>query len=164
MLKCAPTGFLDFLEFVVTRLVECFKSTEDEMSHTAELTLEQLVTTLDAQRCVRVLLPMVMVEEGAALQCSIHLLSKALPRLPSAVLLEQLPAVIPGLTEAFRNPSADIRKAVVFTLVEIFVVLGEALWPYLNELNAAQLKLVTIYVNRTMAQRGLQGQPAVSGV
>ena len=141
----------------MTKLIECFKCTEAELSHQAELTLEQMVTTVDAQRCVQILVPRLMVESGVALQCSIHLLSKCMPRLPSAVLLECLPTVLPGLTEAFKNPSADVRKAVVFTLVEIYMVLGDAFWPYLSDLNAAQLKLVTIYVNRTIQQGRVAG-------
>ena len=49
----------------------------------------------------------------------------------------------------------QVRKAVVFCLVDMYMVLGDDFAPFLGELNTSQLKLVTIYINRTMQQRGI---------
>ena len=59
-----------------------------------------------------------------------------------------LPQLLPPLFEAFKSPSADVRKAVTFALVDMHHVLGDALTPHLCELSSSQLKLVTIYVSR----------------
>ena len=61
-----------------------------------------------------------------------------------------------ALFEAFRNPNADVRKAVVFCLVDMYLVLGEQLTPHLEELSTSQLKLVTIYINKTTKARADQ--------
>lgn len=37
--------------------------------------------------------------------------------------------MLPPLFEAFKNPNADVRKAVVFCLVDMYMVLGEQLTP-----------------------------------
>jgi hypothetical protein len=42
---------------------------------------------------------------------------------------------------------------VVFAIVEIYFVLGDALMPHLSELNAAQLKLISIYIERQQKNR-----------
>ncbi|GKT32686.1 hypothetical protein ADUPG1_006776 [Aduncisulcus paluster] len=55
--------------------------------------------------------------------------------------------------EAFRNPSADIRKAVVFCLVDLYMPFGNDLNPFLSTLTATQLRLVTVYVQRLRKAR-----------
>jgi CLIP-associating protein 1/2 len=42
--------------------------------------------------------------------------------------------------QAFKNPSADVRKAVVFTLVELYMTLGDHFTPYLEQLNTVSFK------------------------
>ena len=58
------------------------------------------------------------------LQAAIRTLSKLVPHCPSEALSAGLPAVLPGLFVAFNNSNADVRKAVVFCLVDIYMVLG----------------------------------------
>ena len=50
-----------------------------------------------------------------------------------------------------------MRKSVVFALVEAYFVLGDSLMPHLAGLNAAQLKLITIYVERQQKARAPGG-------
>ena len=57
--------------------------------------------------------------------------------------------------DALRAPGAA-GKAVVFSLVDMYLVLGEDLTPHLAELSTSQLKLVTIYINRTTKARADQ--------
>lgn len=42
----------------------------------------------------------------------------------------------------------EVRKAVVFALVEIHAKLGNLFEPYLESLSPSQQKLVTIYISR----------------
>jgi CLIP-associating protein 1/2 len=62
--------------------------------------------------------------------------------------MEKLPSFLPVLFDAFGNQNAEVRKTVVFCLVEIYIVLGNAFVPYLGSLSSTQLRLVTIYANR----------------
>ena len=43
-----------------------------------------------------------------------------------------------GEAQAFKNPNADVRKAVVFCLVDMYLVLGEQLTPHLTSLSTSQ--------------------------
>jgi hypothetical protein len=47
----------------------------------------------------------------------------------------------------------DLRKAVIFVLVEIYLVIGDALYPNIQELSPPQRKLLTIYIDRKIRQR-----------
>eukprot|EP01135_Chromosphaera_perkinsii_P003662 Nk52_evm41s250 gene=Nk52_evmTU41s250 len=59
-----------------------------------------------------------------------------------------LPQCVPELVKGYNSPSAEVRKAVVFCLVEIYLLLGEELTAHLRDLNSSQMKLLTIYINR----------------
>jgi CLIP-associating protein 1/2 len=79
--------------------------------------------------------------ENACIEQLVH-------RLPSEELMAKLPSFLPVLFDAFGNQNAEVRKTVVFCLVEIYIVLGKAFVPYLGSLSSTQLRLVTIYANR----------------
>ena len=68
---------------------------------------------------------------------------------PAAIVEQHLETILSPLVDAFKHELADVRKAVVFCLVDVYRVLGEDLLPHLEEhLSNSQLKLVTIYINR----------------
>jgi CLIP-associating protein 1/2 len=70
LLRTQPEGFHDYMDVVIHRLIERFKSPDNsrDVSHQAERTLELLVKTIDPHRCLAVLTPLLMSEEGPALQ------------------------------------------------------------------------------------------------
>ena len=93
-------------------------------------------------------------ENGALLQATIRTIGRVVYHVSHEVLMDRLPGILPGVVRAFNHANADIRKAVVFSLVDMFMVLGDRLTPILSEnLSVSQLKLVTIYCNRQLAAR-----------
>ncbi|GMH86943.1 hypothetical protein TrVE_jg3479 [Triparma verrucosa] len=149
LLKYQPSYFADYIEIVVDRLLQCSRDPSYEIVHTAERALENLVTALDATRCLKVILPYLTRQNETELVLScVRTLQKFIGRIPSPVLMSNLQLVMPTLVSCFSSPNVDMRKSVVFCLVEAYFVLGDKLMPHLSSLNAAQLKLVTIYVER----------------
>ncbi|CAN4102067.1 unnamed protein product [Withania somnifera] len=82
-----------------------------------------------------------------------YLFLQLVGRLSQEELMSQLPSFLPSLFDAFGNQSADVRKTVVFCLVDIYIMLGKAFLPYLEGLSSTQLRLVTIYANRISQAR-----------
>lgn len=101
--------------------------------------------------------PMSTEEVHRLLPRSLKLFSRVTQRTNRSMLMGYVqrgsPNILPGLFEAFKSPSADVRKAVVFVLVDMYMVLGDDFTPYLSELNTSQLKLVTIYIQRLSKSR-----------
>ena len=89
--------------------------------------LELLLSISDAHRCMAVLVPIVSKEPPPTLQLAVRLQSKLVGRFSAVQLLSILPQVLPPLFQAFKNQNADVRKAVVFSLVDMYLVLGEDL-------------------------------------
>ncbi|CAN1269968.1 CLIP-associated protein [Linum perenne] len=110
---------------------------------------------------IQVIVPLLVTEDEKTLVTSISCLTKLVSRLSQEELMTQLSSFLPALFEAFNNQSADVRKSVVFCLVDIYIMLGKSFLPYLEGLNSMQLKLVTIYANRISQAR--TGAPIDNG-
>ena len=153
LLRSQSKRFKAFTEHVLLRLLAAGRDASREVATAAEEALELLLSLSDAHRCMAVLVPVVMKEAPPTLQLAVRLQSKLVPRFSQLQLLAILPQVLPPLFEAFKHANADVRKAVVFCLVDMYMVLGEQLTPHLAVLSTSQLKLVTIYINRTAKAR-----------
>jgi CLIP-associating protein 1/2 len=153
MLKNQTEYFDDFIEIVLARILEACHDESREVSQASDAAAEQFSLRIDPQKTLRVLSPFILTAEGTTLQVSIKMLSRLVGRVSYGTLMGYIPQVLPGLFDAFKSPNADIRKAVVFCLVDIYMVLGDDFTPYLSELNTSQLKLVTIYINRITKAR-----------
>lgn len=71
----------------------------------------------------------------------------------SAQLLQQLPTLVPVALSSINSSLPDLRKAVVFILVEMYLSVGDSVFPYIASLTPPQRKLMTIYVEKRMNER-----------
>jgi hypothetical protein len=77
-------------------------------------------------------------------------LSCAVTHLTSPQLLELLPAITEVVLPHFTSSLVDIRKGVVFILVEVYLIIGDSLYPFVRGLAPSQRKLLTVYIERQM--------------
>ncbi|KAK7345692.1 hypothetical protein VNO77_16302 [Canavalia gladiata] len=148
MLKNQKDAVENSVEIVIEKLLNVTKDTVPKVSNEAEHCLTIVLSQDDPFRCLSVIVPLLVTEDEKTLVTCINCLTKLVGRLSQDELMAQLPSFLPALFEAFGNQSADVRKTVVFCLVDIYIMLGKAFLPYLQGLNSTQLKLVTIYANR----------------
>ncbi|TKY62274.1 CLIP-associated protein [Spatholobus suberectus] len=153
MLKNQKGAMENSVEIVIEKLLHVTKDTIPKVSNEAEHCLTIVLSQYDPFRCLSVIVPLLVTEDEKTLVICINCLTKLVGRLSQEELMAQLPSFLPALFEAFGNQSADVRKTVVFCLVDIYIMLGKAFLPYLEGLNNTQLKLVTIYANRISQAR-----------
>jgi hypothetical protein len=136
-----------------------------------QLLFEQLleqVAHYDAQRLVHIVCRFAMPAQGvshsstssSSSSCSslrvmaLHVLSASIRFMSAAQLLEEVEsAVVPAAIAALNSPLVDLRKASIFVLVEMYLIVGDALYPYLQELSPPQRKLLTIYIEKKIKAR-----------
>ncbi|KAJ9176533.1 hypothetical protein P3X46_011836 [Hevea brasiliensis] len=153
MLKNQKDAMEDSVEIVIEKLLHVMKDSVPKVSNEAEHCLSIVLSQYDPFRCLSVVVPLLVTEDEKTLVTCINCLTKLVGRLSQEELMTQLPSFLPALFEAFGNQSADVRKTVVFCLVDIYIMLGKAFLPYLEGLNSTQLRLVTIYANRISQAR-----------
>ncbi|KAK1420589.1 hypothetical protein QVD17_22304 [Tagetes erecta] len=153
MLKNQRDAMEDSIEIVIEKLLNLTRDTIPKVSNEAEHCLTVVLSQHDPFRCLSVIVPLLVTEDEKTLVTCINCLTKLVGRLSQDELMAHLQSFLPALFEAFGNQSADVRKTVVFCLVDIYIMLGKAFLPYLEGLNSTQLRLVTIYANRISQAR-----------
>lgn len=153
--------FDDFAEVVASRLFDSYRTCspkEQQMILAIDRTLERLVNAIEPMRGLELLLPVIGSEGAPLLQAAVtRLLSLVLQRMPPQSVLTQLDMVLPGVVAAFASPNPEVRKAAVFCLVDVYMILGEPLMAHLaKDLTPSQMKLVTIYIGRQQQEHAEQ--------
>ncbi|KAF5174856.1 Clip-associated protein [Thalictrum thalictroides] len=153
MLNYQKDSMEDSVEIVLEKLLHVTKDMVTKVSNDADQCLTIVLSQYDPFRCLTVIVPLLVSEDEKTLVTCINSLTKLVGRLSQEELTTQLPSFLPALFDAFGNQSADVRKTVVFCLVDIYIMLGKSFLPYLEGLNSTQLRLVTIYANRISQAR-----------
>ncbi|KAG7014585.1 CLIP-associated protein [Cucurbita argyrosperma subsp. argyrosperma] len=153
MIKNQRDSMEDSVEIVIEKLLHVTKDIIPKVSNDAEHCLTVVLSQYDPFRCLSVITPLLVTEDEKTLVTCINCLTKLVGRLSQEELMTQLPTFLPALFEAFGHQSADVRKTVVFCLVDIYIMLGKQFLPHLEGLNSTQLRLVTIYANRISQAR-----------
>lgn len=153
MLNNQKEAMEDSVEIVIEKLLHAAKDGVAKVSNEAHQCLTILLSQYDPFRCLTVIVPLLVSDDEKTLVICINCLTKLVGRLSQEELMTQLPSFLPALFDAFGNQSPDVRKTVVFCLVDIYIMLGKAFLPYLEGLSSTQLRLVTIYANRISQAR-----------
>ncbi|KAI3694364.1 hypothetical protein L1987_77329 [Smallanthus sonchifolius] len=153
ILKNQRDAMEDSIEIVVEKLLHLTKDTIPKVSNEAEHCITIVLSQYDPFRCLSVIVPLLVTEDEKTLVTCINCLTKLVGRLSQEELMGQLQSFLPALFDAFGNQSADVRKTVVFCLVDMYIMLGKGFLPHLEGLNSTQLRLVTIYANRISQAR-----------
>ncbi|CAN6228765.1 unnamed protein product [Urochloa humidicola] len=157
MLNNQKDAIEDSIEIVLEKLLHVTKDAVAKISNEANQCLNVLLAKYDPFRCLTVIVPLLVSDDEKILVVCINCLTKLVGRLSQEELIDQLPTFLPALFDAFNNQSPDVRKTVVFCLVDIYIMLGKGFAPYLEGLSSTQLRLVTIYANRISQARS--GKP-----
>ncbi|EPS69812.1 hypothetical protein M569_04950, partial [Genlisea aurea] len=153
MLKNQKFFMEDSIEIVIEKLLHVTKDSVPKVANESEHCLTVVLSQYDPFRCLSVVVPLLVAEDERTLVTCINCLTKLVGRLSQKELMAQLASFLPALFDAFGNQSADVRKSVVFCLVDIYIMLGKAFLPHLEGLSSTQLRLVTIYANRISQAR-----------
>ncbi|WVZ74590.1 hypothetical protein U9M48_022754 [Paspalum notatum var. saurae] len=141
------------IEVVLQKLLNVAIDDCAKVSNEGHRCLNVILAKYDPFRCLSIIVPLLSSANEKTLVICINCLTKLVGRLPQEELAIQLPSFLPTLFDAFSNQSPDVRKAAVFCLVEIYIMLGKAFGPYLEGLSSTQQRLVTIYANRISQAR-----------
>jgi len=157
MLNYQKDAIEDSMEIVFEKLLHVTKDAVAKISNEANQCLNVLLAKYNPFTCLAITVPLLVSDDEKMLVVCINCLTKLVGRLSQEELIVQLPTFLPALFDAFNNQSPDVRKTVVFCLVDIYIMLGKAFAPYLEGLSSTQLRLVTIYANRISQARS--GKP-----
>ena len=94
---------------------------------------------------------------------SLRALVSAIQHLTASQVLSHLDEIVRTCIPHISSVVVDVRQAVVLLMVEVYVVIGDAMFPFLSSLSIAHHKLLTIYINKRMQQQQ-QGEGSRNGL
>ena len=157
----SPTTFAtQAMELTLPRILRLSSDRDVHVAAASEETAESLVGTIlsldnaDSRNHLLSILVAQLPERGESANAPAHLprvvslISQLCKSMGTEALMEATPRVLPGLFESFHSPVSDVRKSVVFCLVDMYCILRDWLWPHLAPLTTSQMKLVSIYISR----------------
>lgn len=138
-----PACVADYAEVVASKFFEVSGRAGPDRRLTVGLAraLDHLLASIEPLRALEILLPQV--------SQNFDLLCAALRRLRPEQILEHLDVIVAPIVAAAETDSAETRKAAIFSLVDLYLIVGEDVMSYFRqELSPSQLKLVTLYAER----------------
>jgi hypothetical protein len=143
-----------FMELITTRLCQVVEYAPSAIILHCEQILADL-GGLDPLRFLHLLIPYsnAIDSKGSSPQVrllALHAMTSVIHSLASPQLLENINIIMNAVLPSLSSSLVDLRKAAIFLLVEIYVVIGDALYPYVQDIPASQKKLLTIYISKHM--------------
>ena len=159
----------NLIEVLADKLCRAGEFVPQPIAQSLEMILSEL-SKQDAVRLVTALLPYATLDTSCSSSSStissnnagenpqvrilaLHALCASIKHLSSAQLLNLLPSLVPAVLSSVNSSLADLRKAVIFILVEVYLSVGDSVFPFVNTLTPPQRKLLTIYIEKRLNER-----------
>lgn len=142
-----------FADITFRKIIEKLNDSAPAVQRTAERVAEQFIESVEPTKTLELIKPQIInnSEKDVVLLGGIRLLAKLLKLVTPDILITHVPSILPGIFEAFKHTNVDIRKSVVYLLVDLHFSLGDAFAPYLKRLSSEQQKLIQIYTKKSEA-------------
>ncbi|KAL4229385.1 CLIP-associating protein 1 [Mactra antiquata] len=153
VLRNQSQRFKEYAELTMLRILDAHKDSAKEVVRAAEECAATLACYIPPAQSIRILIPIIQAAQTPTNLAAIKMQTKVVEQMSAEELLPILPEAIPGLLKGYDDAESSIRKASVFCLVAIYMVVGENLRSYLSDLNGSKIKLLNLYIKRAEAQK-----------
>lgn len=99
------------------------------------------------------LVPLVKTAEFPVNLAAIKMQTKVVERTDPTLLRPLLADITPGCIVGYDHEQSPVRKASVFCLVAVYLVVGEDMKEHIKELSGSKMKLLNLYIRRALAQK-----------
>lgn len=141
--------FENYIELTILKLIEKYKeSPPNELSKLVEEVICTAARCLPPEPCARVLKPLIETAEYPKNLMAIRMMQKTIDQMNSELCNRLLPDILNCLLIAWDSTHSPVRKAAVFCLVSLYMIIGESLREHLTNLSSSKVKLLNVYINR----------------
>jgi CLIP-associating protein 1/2 len=132
--------FANYIELTILKLIEKFKeSPPNELSKLVEEVICTAARCLPPEPCARVLKPLIETADYPKNLIAIRMMQKTIDQMDADLCDRLLLDILNALLIAWDSPHSPVRKASVFCLVSVYMVIGESLRPHLNNLSSSKV-------------------------
>ncbi|XP_054732110.1 CLIP-associating protein-like [Anastrepha obliqua] len=146
--------WINFLELILLRIINCYQHSK-ETAREIDLIIPRIVSSLPLNATINIVNPVIATSCYPMNLCAVKLLTELADRHGSELTEFHLDSIFPNLARLTDDSESMVRKAAVFCIVKLYIVMGEEkVKPKLSVLNPSKVRLLNVYIDK---QRGNSG-------
>ncbi|XP_055538190.1 CLIP-associating protein isoform X3 [Wyeomyia smithii] len=140
----------NFLELILLKIIDCYKISK-EVSREIDLIVVKIATVLPLDVSVNILNPVIATGDFPANLCALKILKELAHEQGKDLTDNHLDNIMPNIARLADDSQSMVRKAAVFCMVELYIVMGEdKVKPKFALLNASKIRLLNVYITKAL--------------
>ncbi|XP_052861682.1 CLIP-associating protein [Anopheles cruzii] len=146
-----------FLELILLKIIDCYKISK-EVSREIDIIVVKIADVLPLDVSVNILNPVIATGEFPANLCALKILTELTHKQGKGLTDNHLDSIMPNVARLADDSQSMVRKAAVFCIVKLYVVMGEdKVKPKFSLLNASKIRLLNVYIAKSQGNGGGSG-------
>ncbi|XP_062552161.1 CLIP-associating protein isoform X6 [Armigeres subalbatus] len=145
------TCWSNFLELILLKIIDCYKISK-EVSREIDIIIVKIANVLPLDISVNILNPVIATGDFPANLCALKVLKELAHKQGKDLTDNHLDSIMPNIARLADDSQSMVRKAAVFCMVELYIVMGEEkVKPKFALLNASKIRLLNVYIAKSMS-------------
>ncbi|KXJ72138.1 hypothetical protein RP20_CCG018774 [Aedes albopictus] len=141
----------NFLELILLKIIDCYKISK-EVSREIDIIVVKIASVLPLDISVNILNPVIATGDFPANLCALKILKELAHKQGKDLTDNHLDSIMPNIARLADDSQSMVRKAAVFCMVELYIVMGEEkVKPKFALLNASKIRLLNVYIAKSMS-------------
>lgn len=136
----------NFLELILLKIIDCYKISK-EVSREIDIIIVKIASVLPLDISVNILNPVIATGDFPANLCALKILTELAHKQGKDLTDNHLDNIMPNIARLADDSQSMVRKAAVFCMVKLYIVMGEEkVKPKFALLNASKIRLLNVYI------------------
>ncbi|XP_055592282.1 CLIP-associating protein isoform X6 [Uranotaenia lowii] len=141
----------NFLELILLKIIDCYKISK-EVSREIDIIVVKIANVLPLDVSVNILNPVIATGDFPANLCALKILTELAHKQGKDFTDNHLDNIMPNIARLADDGQSMVRKAAVFCMVKLYIVMGEdKVKPKFALLNASKIRLLNVYISKALA-------------
>ncbi|EDW37782.1 GL15047 [Drosophila persimilis] len=147
-------NWMHFLELILLKVIHCYQHSK-EASREIDGMIVRIAPCLPLDLTINIVNPVIATGEFPTNLCAIKILLEVTEHYGANITDAHLDVVFPNLARCTDDQESMVRKAAVFCIVKLYIVLGEEkVKPKLTALNPSKRRLLNVYIEKQRNSSG----------
>lgn len=141
-------NWLNFLELILLKIINCYQHSKEAIRE-IDTMIQRIAPALPLDLTINIVNPVIATGTFPENMCAIKILLEVTEHHGSEITDAHLEMIFPNLARSADDSQSMVRKAAVFCIVKLYIVLGEdKLKPKLAIMNPSKVRLLNVYIDK----------------
>ncbi|EDV96899.1 CLIP-associating protein [Drosophila grimshawi] len=141
-------NWLNFLELILLKIMNCYQHSKEALRE-IDTMIPRIAPALPLDLTINIVNPVIATGAFPANLCAIKILLEVTEHHGTDITDAHLDIVFPNLARSADDQQSMVRKAAVFCIVKLYLVLGEEkVKPKLSVMNPSKVRLLNVYIEK----------------